>query len=91
MNQITTESYHNLIRIFSFLMFQQTTKKTKLQKIKTTVIKNQWLSTMKYNIDLGIRHTEATSTHGDVINKNRKDGVNHKRLLYAKIKINIYQ
>ena len=42
MNQITTESYHNLIRIFSFLMFQQTTKK-KLQKIKTTVIKNQWL------------------------------------------------
>ena len=46
---------------------------------------------MKYNIDLGIRHTEAASTRGDVINKNRKDGVNHKRLLYAKIKINIYQ
>ena len=30
-------------------------------------------------------------THGDIINKNRKNDVSHDMLLYAKITTNVYQ
>jgi len=38
-----------------------------------------------------LRHTEATPTREDIINKSRKNNINHKMLLYAKITTNIYQ
>ena len=38
-----------------------------------------------------LRHTEATTTRVDMIDKNRKHGVNHKMLLYEQITTDIYQ
>ena len=47
---------------------------------------------MKDNNDLGIKtHYKTVFTHGDIINKNRKNDVSHNMLLYAKITTNIYQ
>ena len=33
---------------------------------------------------LELRHTEAASTRGDIINESRKNDINHKILLYVK-------
>ena len=36
-----------------------------------------------------LRHIEATITHGDMINENRKNDINNKMLHYKKITTNI--
>ena len=40
--------------------------------------------------DLGIKQTEAASTRINIIDNNRKNDVNHKILLNAKVTITIY-
>ena len=67
-------------------MYQQTNNETKSKSNKSNDYK-------KGNIIVTweLRHIEDALTRGDVINKNRKNDINHKMLLYAKITTNIYQ